>query len=54
MVGALESGCPLVCSRNALQSLQLADLSKAPAVDISVSPGVPRDICLFFEQPLTG
>ena len=28
-VGALESGCPLVCSRNALQSLQLGRLTKS-------------------------
>jgi hypothetical protein len=41
---ALESGCPLVCSRDAFQSLQLADLSKAPGFDISVSWGAQRHL----------
>ena len=51
MVGALESGCPLVCSRNALQSLQLGDLSKAPAVDISISPGYLETFAYSLSNP---
>jgi hypothetical protein len=39
---ALESDYLLVCSRDALQSLQLAALSKAPGFDISVSWGAQR------------